>query len=156
MPVRGLNDNALAASVAELNARLADMIALRLALKQAHWNVKGPNFIAIHELFDAVHSRLAGHEDILAERVQILGGVALGTVEAVSGAATVEAYPTDLVADRDHVAAISERMAALGGKVRKAIETASEAGDEGTMDIFVGLSRALDKDLWFIESHLGG
>lgn len=156
MPVKGLNDNAIAASVAELNARLADMIALRLALKQAHWNVKGPNFIAIHELFDAVHGRLAGHEDILAERVQILGGVALGTLEAVDGAATVEAYPTDLVADRDHVSAISARMAALGEKVRRAIETVSEAGDEGTMDIFVGLSRALDKDLWFIESHLGG
>ncbi|MEI2805105.1 DNA starvation/stationary phase protection protein Dps [Albidovulum sp.] len=156
MPVKGLNDNAIATSVAELNARLADMIALRLALKQAHWNVKGPNFIAIHELFDAVHGRLAGHEDILAERVQILGGVALGTLEAVGGAATVEAYPTDLVADRDHVAAISARMAALGETVRGAIETVSDAGDEGTMDIFVALSRALDKDLWFIESNLGG
>lgn len=156
MPVKGLKDNAIATSVAELNARLADVIALRLALKQAHWNVKGPNFIAIHELFDAVHGRLAGHEDTLAERVQILGGVAAGTLEAAGAATTVEAYPTDLVADRDHVAAISERMAALGGKVRKAIETVSEAGDEGTMDIFVALSRALDKDLWFIESHLGG
>ncbi|WP_413875458.1 DNA starvation/stationary phase protection protein Dps [Albidovulum sp.] len=156
MPVKGLNDNAVAASVAELNARLADMIALRLALKQAHWNVKGPNFIGIHELFDVAHGRLAGHEDTIAERVQILGGVALGTLEAVAGAVTVEAYPTDLVADRDHVAAISGRMAALGEKVRGAIETVSDAGDEGTMDIFVGLSRALDKDLWFIESHLGG
>lgn len=155
MPVKGLKDNAIRTSVETLNACLADLIALQLALKQAHWNVKGRNFIGIHELFDAVHGRVGAGIDVAAERVQVLGGVALGTVEAVSGAARMKAYPTDLVEDVKHVEEVAKRLADVGEKVRKAIDTVSEAGDEGTTDIFVGISRQLDKDMWFVESHLG-
>lgn len=154
MPIKGLKDNAVKTSIETLNARLADLIALRLAMKQAHWNVKGPNFIAVHELFDAVAGRIAAQEDTVAERVQILGGVALGTVEVVSSAAKVAPYPTDLVEDKAHVREIADRMAEVGAAAREAIDACSEAGDEGTTDIFVALSRQLDEDLWFIESHI--
>lgn len=155
MPVKGMKDNAIKTSIETLNAALADLLALGLALKQAHWNVKGRNFIGIHELFDAVYARVSEGVDVVAERVQILGGTALGTVEAISGAAKMRAYPTDVVEDLRHVEEVSKRLADVGGRVRKSIEVVSEAGDEGTVDVFVGLSRQLDKDLWFVESHLG-
>ncbi len=155
MPIRGLKDNTLKTSIAALNACLAETIALRLALKQAHWNVKGPSFIAVHELLDAVASRVAANEDILAEQVQILGGQAVGTLEAVGKTARMKPYPVDLVKEKDHIAAISDRIAAVGETVRAAISEVGDAGDEDTMDVFVNYSRQLDKDLWFIESHLG-
>lgn len=155
MPVKGLKDNAIKTSIETLNACLADLIALQLALKQAHWNVKGRNFIGIHELFDAVQARIGEAMDVVAERVQVLGGVALGTVEVVARAASLTAYPTNLVEDVKHVEEVAKRLADMGGKVRKAIETVADAGDEGTTDIFVGLSRQIDKDMWFVESHLG-
>lgn len=154
MPVRGLEDNAIKTSVETLNACLADMIALRLALKQAHWNVKGRDFIAIHELFDAVYARVGEGVDVMAERIQILGGVAKGTVETVQDKAKMKPYPTDLVEAEKHVEEVARRLADVGERVRKAIDTCSEAGDEGTVDIFVGVSRQLDKDMWFVESNL--
>jgi starvation-inducible DNA-binding protein len=155
MPIKGLKDNAIKISTAQLNARLADMLALKLALKQAHWNVKGPAFIAVHELLDAVAGRVEEQTDVMAERVQALGGVALGTVEVVAAEASVAAYPTDLVGERDHIEAVCGRIADLGGRMRQAITEVTAAGDDGTADIFVGVSRQLDKDMWFLESHLG-
>ena len=98
MPVnlKGLTDNARKTSIAELNARLADAVALSAAVKQAHWNVKGRNFIAVHELFDGVFANLQQHVDAMAERVQQLDGVAVGTVEKVAKASSLKEYPTDL------------------------------------------------------------
>jgi starvation-inducible DNA-binding protein len=155
MPIKGLKDNAIKTSAAQLNARLADMLALKLALKQAHWNVKGPAFIAVHELLDAVAGRVEEQTDVMAERVQALGGVAMGTVEVVAAEASVAAYPTDLVGEKDHIEAVCGRIADLGGRMRQAITEVTAAGDDGTADIFVGVSRQLDKDVWFLESHLG-
>lgn len=155
MPIKGLEDNAIKTSISALNARLADTISFRLALKQAHWNVKGANFIAVHELFDEVADRVAGHEDTMAEQVQTLGGQAIGTAEAVVKATGVKPYPTNLVQSEDHIRAVCERMADLGERVRDSIGEVTEAGDDDTADIFTDYSRQLDKDLWFIESHLG-
>ncbi|MBK4217401.1 DNA starvation/stationary phase protection protein Dps [Paracoccus caeni] len=152
--VKGLTDNARKTAISELNARLADGIALSLALKQAHWNVKGPNFIAVHELFDAVLARLQVHVDDIAERVQILDGVAVGTVETVAKASTLKAYPTDLTKSADHIKAVCERIRDYGEKLRTAIDTVDEAGDADTADLFTAASRTVDKDLWFLESHL--
>lgn len=155
MPIRGLKDNTIKTSIAALNAALADAVALRMAIKQAHWTVKGPHFIAIHELFDTVAGRIAENADILAEQVQTLGGQAHGSLEAVEKGAKIKPYPLDLVKDMEHVRAVCERMADAGERVRKAIDETTEAGDADTADIFTAYSRQLDKDLWFIESHLG-
>lgn len=155
MPIKGLKDNTIRTSIVTLNACLADAVALRMAIKQAHWTVKGPSFIALHELFDEVAARIADHADIMAEQVQTLSGQAMGTLEAVAKATKMKPYPADLVKDVDHVRAVCDRIADVGGRVRKAISEVSDAGDEDTADIFVAFSRQLDKDLWFIESHLG-
>lgn len=152
--LKGLTDNARKTSISELNARLADAIALSLAIKQAHWNVKGPNFIAVHELFDTVHANNQQHVDTMAEQIQTLDGVAVGTAEAVAKGSTLKEYPTDLTKSADHIKALCERLRDHGEKLRAAIEATDEAGDANTADLFTAASRTADKDLWFLESHL--
>ena len=151
--LQGLTDNARKTAIAELNARLADAVTLSAAIKQAHWNVKGRNFIAVHELFDQVFKNLQVHVDEMAERVQQLDGVAVGTVEKVAKASSLKEYPTDLT-KADHIQAICERMRDYGAKVREGIDTTEEAGDADTADLLTAASRTADRDLWFLESHL--
>lgn len=142
------------AAIDMLNARVADAIDLSLAIKQAHWNVKGPNFIAIHEFLDTLRTAMDPLVDEMAERVAQLGGVALGTVQTVGKATTLASYPTDIHAAHDHLEALADRFGAVAKAVRKNIDEADEAGDADTADLFTGVSRKLDESLWFIESHL--
>ena len=137
-----------------LNARLADAIDLALQVKQAHWNVKGPNFIALHQLFDTVHAEVEGHYDTIAERITALGFTAFGTSQAVGAASTLPAYPTDIAGGLAHVKALAGAFAAFGKTVRAAIDVATDAGDADTADLCTGMSRAVDKTLWFLEAHL--
>jgi starvation-inducible DNA-binding protein len=136
-----------------LNARLADAIDLRLQTKQAHWNVKGPNSIALHELFDQLAEEVDGHADLLAERAVQLGGGAAGTVQAVGQATTLPAYPVEILDGSETIAWLSGAYAAVGKAVREAIEVAAECRDHNTSDIFTEVSRGIDKALWFIEAH---
>lgn len=147
-----LESNARSASVALLNARLADTIDLALAAKQAHWNVRGAGFIAVHEMLDQLRTTLDTHVDTLAERVSALGEIARGTTQD-AGKSALPPYPAEIRAIPDHLAAMAERLATLGDAVRKNIDEADDAGDAATADIFTALSRDLDKWLWFIEAH---
>lgn len=149
-----LKSNAKKKAIDLLNARLADAIDLALLTKQAHWNLKGPNFIAIHEMLDTFRADVDEHVDIIAERAAQLGGTALGTTQAVAKATTLEPYPTDIRKTRDHLAALIKRYAAAARLTREAIDEADEAGDADTADIFTAYSRVLDKNLWFLESHV--
>lgn len=137
-----------------LNERLADLIDLGLQAKQAHWNVKGPQFIALHELFDAVAGEVLTYIDDVAERVVALGGTAEGTVGVVGKRTSLPAYSTTITRGRDHVEALSTAMAKVGQSVRAAIEEANTLNDADTADLFTGISRGIDKKLWFVESHL--
>ena len=149
-----LDSNAKTASIALLNARLADTIDMALAAKQAHWNVRGPQFIAVHEMLDKLRVVLDAHVDTMAERITALGGVALGTAQTTVKATKLKPYPINIHAVPDHLGALAERMAQLGGAVRTNIDEADEAGDAATADILTNASRDLDKWLWFIEAHL--
>jgi starvation-inducible DNA-binding protein len=137
-----------------LNARLADAINLASQVKQAHWNVKGPNFIGLHELFDAIHGVVNGQVDELAERVTALGGVASGTVAVVARASTLAPYPADIVRGADHLDALARALSAYGAALRKAIDGAGKAGDEVSADLFTGMTGDIDKQLWLVEAHL--
>jgi starvation-inducible DNA-binding protein len=137
-----------------LNARLADAIDLQLQAKQAHWNVKGPNFIALHELFDKIAGGLGSHIDEMAERITALGGIAEGTIQAVAGRSRLEPYPLALAEGRAHLEALATALARFGKSLRKAIDDTGKAGDAGTSDLFTGVSRAVDQDLWLVEAHL--
>src|SRR5437868_9806929 len=96
------------------NARLADAIDLQTQTKQAHWNVKGPHFIALHELFDSVAGEVLGFVDDVAERITALGGTAEGTIAAVSQKSKLPAYSLTITSGRDHVEALSTALATVG------------------------------------------
>jgi len=149
-----LSTNAKQVSIGVLNARLADAIDLTLLTKRAHWNIKGPNFIALHEMIDGFRSEIDGQVDTMAERIVQLGGTALGTTQVVADATTLAPYPTDIHATRDHLPALADRYARIAASVRAAIDEAAEAGDADTADLLTAFSRALDKSLWFLEAHL--
>ena len=136
-----------------LNQHLADAIDLGLQAKQAHWNVKGPNFIALHELFDKVANEAEEFTDEIAERAVELGGFALGTIQVVSKNSGLTAYPLDLTSSKSHIDALSGALAKLGASVRASIDTADDAKDADTADLFTQVSRAVDKLLWQVEAH---
>jgi starvation-inducible DNA-binding protein len=136
-----------------LNARLADAIDLATQIKQAHWNVKGPNFIALHELFDKINEDAEDYVDEIAERAVQLGGVAEGTARMAAQRSSLEEYPRNAVDGRSHVNALSSVLAAFGKSARKAIDSANEFGDLDTADLFTEISRGIDKWLWFVEAH---
>src|SRR2546430_17642858 len=137
-----------------LNARLADAIDLQTQMKQAHWNVKGPNFIALHELFDKINEDVEEYVDEIAERAVQLGGVAEGTARIVAKRSALSEYPANVVDGHSHVEALSSALAAFGTAARKGIDQANELGDLDTADLFTEVSRGIDKWLWFVEAQL--
>lgn len=137
-----------------LNELLADSIDARLAAKQAHWNVRGKNFIALHELFDQVSGEIDAHIDTLAERVVQLGATAQGTLQTAASQSSLAAYPTNIHDAEDHVRALTASLSALADATREGIETATEAQDMVTADILTGITRGLDKLNWLVRSHL--
>jgi starvation-inducible DNA-binding protein len=143
------------ASVVELlNERLADVIDLELQAKQAHWNIKGPNFVGLHDLFDRVALLAREYADEIAERAVALGGVARGTIEEIAGQSTLPAYPL-LVDDWvTHVRSIQAALATFGRAARRGIDEAALANDADTEDLFTAISRGVDKMLWMVEAHI--
>lgn len=140
--------------IAILNQRLADASDLKSQAKQAHWNVKGMNFIALHELFDQVATEMDPYVDDIAERITTLGGTALGTVRVAAQNSSLSEYPLEISDGAAHVDALSNALADFGKKVRADIDTTDELGDKDTADLFTGISRGIDKLLWFVEAHL--
>jgi starvation-inducible DNA-binding protein len=139
-----------------LNATLADAIDLMLRSKQAHWNVKGPSFIALHELFDKIHTDAAEYVDLIAERAVTLGGVAEGTLGHVVKRTTLGEYPAAATDQKDHIEALSSSLASFGKVARRAIDEAAELRDADTADLYTEISRGVDKWLWFVEAHAQG
>lgn len=136
-----------------MNQRLADAVDLQMQMKQAHWNVKGPSFIALHELFDKVAEGVEDYVDLIAERIVQLGGTAEGTVHAAAALTKLEDYPSSISEGRDHVEAVVRALSAFGHEVRGTIGEATELNDPGSADLFTEVSRGIDKWLWFVEAH---
>jgi starvation-inducible DNA-binding protein len=137
-----------------LNEHLADAIDLHLQAKQAHWNIKGPNFVGLHELFDRVADQAGEYSDLIAERAVALGGNARGTLQAVSEQSQLREYPLDGGEWRMHVRAMQDALATFGRGARKAIDDATALNDADTVDLFTEISRGVDKTLWMVEAHL--
>jgi starvation-inducible DNA-binding protein len=135
-----------------LNARLADAIDLRLQLKVAHWNVKGPQFIALHKLFDEIVDDADEYVDLIAERAVQLGGIADGTASQVAARSSLDEYAAT-GGGQEHVRAVADALAAFGRAARAAIDVAADAKDQDTSDIFTEISRGTDKWLWMVEAH---
>ena len=139
-----------------LNQELADMSDLYSQTKQAHWNVKGEHFIALHKLFDEFAEALTGYVDEIAERAVQLGGVAIGTNRMSAAESRLPEYPTEVMGSMEHVRALTERYAMVAASTRTAVEAAEEAGDLDIVDLFSAISLGMDKWLWFLEAHLQG
>lgn len=149
-----LQSNAKTVSINLLNARVADCIDLALLTKQAHWNLKGRQFIGVHEMLDGFRTQVDDFVDTMAERAVQLGGTALGTTQTTARATTLTPYPVDIYAVPDHLQALIDRYGKAANNVRESIDQVDEAGDADTADIFTEVSRGLDKALWFLEAHL--
>ena len=153
MTKNDLSEKVRRAVIDILQPRLADAVDLATQAKQAHWNVKGPNFIALHELFDKVADGAAEYGDLIAERIVQLGGTAEGTAAVAAERSALARYPLDITASAAHIEALSRALATFGKSVRAAIDAAAGAGDQDTADLFTEISRAVDKHLWFVEAH---
>jgi starvation-inducible DNA-binding protein len=140
-------------SVALLNRHLAAAIDLHAQVKQAHWNVRGPTFIAIHELFDKVADAVEEYSDKVAERAGTLGGTAEGTVQTATERSFLEPYQLGVADAEAHIAAVTAALASFGESVRNAIGESDEFGDLDTADVFTEVSRGIDQQLWLVESH---
>ncbi len=136
-----------------LQERLADSIDLMMQAKQAHWNVKGPNFIALHELFDKVYTDTGVYVDLIAERIVQLGGIAQGTIRAAAKTSGMPEYSLEISSGHKHVAELAHAIAFYGETIREAITLSTELEDASTADILTQVSRGADTNLWFVEAH---
>lgn len=139
-----------------LQDNLARSIDVMLQAKQAHWNVKGPQFIALHELFDKISEESEGWVDDMAERIVQFGLIAEGTIQSVVQKSKQPAYPLKASLGYEHLKALSDSLAQFGTSVRHAIDESGKFGDADTADLFTGISRSAEKYLWFLEAHLQG
>jgi len=148
-----LSKNIRAKSVAVLNRHLAAAVDLHAQVKQAHWNVRGPTFIAIHELFDKVADVVEGYSDTIAERAAALGGTAEGTIQTAVEHSFLDRYRLGIADAEAHIAAVTGALSAFGESVRNAIDEAASDGDTDTSDVFTEISRGIDQQLWLVGSH---
>jgi starvation-inducible DNA-binding protein len=136
-----------------MNQRLASAVDLQMQLKQAHWNVKGPNFIGLHQLFDQVAEAVEGYVDLIAERVVQLGGVAEGTVRMAAARTRLPEYSPEISEGPAHVEGVARALSTFGQESRDTIDDANDLDDADTADLFTEVSRGIDKWLWFVEAH---
>ena len=136
-----------------LNQALADCVDLETQTKQAHWNVRGPSFWGLHKLFDEINEAVEGYVDLIAERAGQLGGGVRGTARDAAKGSRLPEYPHDIKDGMAHVNALSGALSTFGRAAREAIDTADEAEDKDTADVFTEISRGIDQWLWFVEAH---
>lgn len=141
-------------AISLLNNTLASTADLYAQTKQAHWNVKGTEFIALHKLFDAIAEEVENHIDIIAERITSLGGTTLATIKEIAKNTQLREYPIDIFAAKDHLEHLTHNFAILGELARNNIKATEEIGDMGTSDLYIAFSRMLDHNLWFMEAQL--
>jgi starvation-inducible DNA-binding protein len=137
-----------------MNQQLASAVDLQTQMKQAHWNVKGPSFIGLHELFDQVDEAVESYVDLIAERIVQLGGIALGTARVAAARSRLPEYPLEIADGLAHVEAVTRALASFGQEARETIAEATKLEDADTADLFTEVSRGIDKWLWFVEAHI--
>jgi starvation-inducible DNA-binding protein len=129
-------------------------VDLRSQVKQASWNVKGKEGSQLHNLFDTMATELNAYADLMAERLVVLGGVALGTARTAAAHSRLPEYPGDIAAGDAHVLALAERFAPYTTAMRDAIAHAADVGDADTAAVYTDISRGVDKRLQFLEAYL--
>jgi starvation-inducible DNA-binding protein len=137
-----------------LQDRLSEALDLEAQAKQAHWNVKGPDFLQLHAFFDTVHGQAELFADTLAERIAALGGIADGRIQTTVQASNLHEYSLETRSGSEHLRALAAALAQFGKATRADIGPATAEGDAVSVDILTGIARESDKLLWLIEAHL--
>ncbi len=137
-----------------LNARLADGLDLHSQIKVAHWNVKGPQFAALHPLFESFAVSLAAYNDEIAERAVTLGAKALGTARHVATNSRLPEYPQETTRDMDHVRLLADRIETYLQGLRETRATVEKLGDTNTVDLLTGIMSEFEKNAWFLRASL--
>lgn len=145
-------------SVKLLNDAVADLFDLYARTKQAHWNLRGSSFFALHKLLDEFAAAVLKHLDEAAERATALGGVVEGTLRETVKRSQLKRKeePASVSGQRDWLLELADVHAACGEHIRAAIKEVTDEEDFGTADLLTDILRALDKQLWILEAHLGG
>lgn len=138
----------------ELNRFLADSYVLYLKTQNYHWNVTGPHFHSLHEMFEEQYTELAEAIDGIAERIRMLGGKAPGSFSEFSTLKTLpEARDTDATGMVNDLASDNEKMAERSLQL---IRTCEESDDYGTADILTARERAHRMAAWMLKSTAAG
>ena len=149
-----LPEAARTAVIHALNEILADGLDLHSQLKVAHWNVRGPQFPALHPLFEQFANQLATHNDSIAERAVTLGGLAVGTARSVAKRSRLEEYPAETIRDVDHVSLLADRFESFLVAAREARSRTEKVGDTDSVDLLTGLITDFEKNAWFLRATL--
>ncbi len=138
-----------------LNQVLADTITLASMYKKHHWQVSGPTFYQIHLLFDKHYEEQAELVDAIAERIQLLGGVATGMPAAVAKLSKIENPPDGVEEVPVQISRLLEAHELINIEARDYAGKAGDAGDDGTEDLLVSqVLRVNELQVWFIATHL--
>ena len=146
------NRNAQERLVRGLNLNLANMTSLATAYKQAHWNLQGPGFAQLHELFDRFADQTREYADLVAERTVQLLGTSHGTIEGAVKETTLSPFPLDEHRQDLLVTALADRANAAIVEIRHGID--GSEGDLPTQDVYIEIARGLEKQEWMLRSHL--
>ena len=131
---------------------LADTYVLAIKTQNAHWNLRDPGFIGMHELLDEQYQGLQKAIDVLAERIKALGGRAPGSMkEFMSLSRLTES--SEITTLKDTVLLLSEGHKQISSLMLDHIKTMSGQGDEGTIDLLVERIRDHDHQAWLLEAH---
>ncbi len=146
------DEKVLSESIRVLSDQLADFLNLALMTKQAHWNMRGPNFISVHEMLDPFNEKLLEYADTFAERIVQMGGTANGTVETIIAETNLSSYPTDMYDVTAHLTELIKHYSIVANNLRRDIDAAK--ADAATIDYFTQAVEDLDKYVWFLEAHI--
>lgn len=150
-----LEDEVRMEMVKTLNQILADTITLRDMYKKHHWQVSGPTFYSLHLLYDEHAREQTELIDELAERVQVLGGVAIAMAHDVAEMTKLERPPRDREDVPTQLSRLLEAHEHVLETAREAAHRASEIGDEGSNDLLVSdIIRTSEMQVWFLSEHL--
>ena len=151
----GLSEKVRKESADLLNEILADTTILYALYKKHHWNVAGPTFYQLHLLFDKHAEEQGEIVDLLAERVQSLGGIAVGDPRHAAELTTIERAPDGAEDVPAQITRLLNAHETIIGKVRDGIETTEESKDWGSNDILMSdVLRRHELQVWFLAEHL--
>lgn len=140
--------------IAALEPAVREALALQLAAKVAHWNVRGPGFAALHPFFEALSTLVQTHVDDMAERTIMLGGLVRGAAKDVASAKHAGSYPGDVTRDLDHVRMLAESLEGVLVVLRNARKAVAAEEDGDTEDLLTAIVTSLEKQGWQLRATL--